>query len=251
MTGPSAKIALEGDELHILEDRLDYVFTTPAILIQALTHKSFANEFPKECQGHNERLEFLGDAVLDFVISDRLMSIFPDQAEGNLSKQRATMVSESALAAIARHLNLGNYLRMGKGEEASGGRDKDSILSDALEAVLAAVYQDSRERGGTARVEQVIDHLFMPHISPAGHLSRFVDYKTELQEYIQKIHRSTVRYGILQEDGPDHEKRFESAVYLKDQELGRGVGRSKKQAEQAAASHALQMLMAQLETPQT
>ena len=247
---PSAKTALEEDELRGLEERLGHVFETPALLKQSLTHKSHANEFPRESPGHNERLEFLGDAVLDFVISDRLMIEHPDQPEGNLSKERATMVSESALAAIARKLDLGSHLLMGKGEEASGGRDKDSILSDALEAVLAAVYLDSRESGGTAVVERVIDRLFMPQIRAGDNLSRFVDYKTELQEHIQKLHRAPVRYVILREEGPDHEKQFESAVFLKDRELGRGEGRSKKQAEQAAARRALNVLSNSGETPQ-
>ncbi|MDH5750961.1 MAG: ribonuclease III [Deltaproteobacteria bacterium] len=238
------KRSLEDRELGVLQKKLNYGFEDTALLRRALTHKSYYNEYPQETDGHNERLEFLGDAVLDFVISERLMDINPDLAEGNLSKLRASIVSETGLAEVARSVELGSFLLIGRGEELSGGREKDSILSDALEAILAAVYLDSRRdnRGGTVEVEKVIDTLFGRFISPPPGEPRLNDFKTELQEYAQRNFKCMVSYSIIEEKGPDHDKKFGSAVFLRGRELGRGHGRSKKTAEQAAAEQALKLL---------
>lgn len=225
-----------------LQQRLGYTFADPALLRQALTHRSHANENPDDTGGHNERLEFLGDTVLDFVVSDELMARHPDRPEGELSKFRASLVSEPALAEIARDLSLGEALRMGRGEELSGGRHKDSLLSDALEALLAAVYLDSRHRDGMAAVRRTVLALFAGRLDQPSRVPSLRDFKTALQEAVHRRYKDTVSYGIVRESGADHEKVFEVAVRFRGSELGRGTGRSKKQAEQAAARVALQQL---------
>ncbi len=223
--------------------RLGYRFRDTSLLRLALTHRSFSNENPGEAPEDNERLEFLGDAVLDFLISVLLMEQFPGHAEGDLSKLRASLVSETGLAEIARKLELGPLLRVGKGEARSGGPDKNSILSDALEALLAAVYLDSRDASGMEEIGAVVRALFGGRVAPAEQNLRFSDFKTELQELVQKRYKDTVTYRITREAGPDHEKEFESAVSFRGQEFARGSGHSKKLAEQAAAKDALQAIM--------
>jgi ribonuclease III len=225
-----------------LYERLGYTFAAPDWLRLGLTHKSFANENPQHAPEHNERLEFLGDAVLDFVISDLIMARFPDLAEGELSKLRASLVTESSLAAVARELELGGLILMGRGEEQSGGRDKNSILSNTLEALLAAVYLDSKAARGTDAAYGVIERLFASRIDHPGAAPGGLDFKTELQEWVQKTHKEGVRYRVLHEHGPDHEKTFDVAVIFRDLEISRGSGRSKKQAEQSAAKLALESL---------
>jgi ribonuclease-3 len=230
-----------------LYERLGYTFRDPARVLLALTHTSYSNENPRAAPQHNERLEFLGDAVLDFVISDLLMERFPELPEGDLSKMRAALVSEGALASIARELELGGYLRMGRGEEQSGGRAKDSILSNALEALLAAIYLDGGGADGLAAIQGVVHGLFAPRLGDSGLPRPLEDFKTELQERVQSRYKDTVRYVIIQEAGPDHNKQFEAAVLFRNRELGRGAGRSKKQAEQNAARLALRQLAAEPE----
>ena len=218
---------------------IDYSFGDLPLFRLSITHKSFANEHPDRGQGHNERLEFLGDAVLDFIISDLLVEKFPHHSEGDLSKIRAGLVSESGLAEISRELGLGPTILMGRGEEKSGGREKNSILSDALEALIAAIYLDSRSRSDTEEIRRVISHIFAGRIERVAEAVGGEDFKTELQELVQKRYKDTVIYRITSEAGPDHEKMFEAAVVFRDQEYGRGMGRSKKQAEQEAAKTAL------------
>jgi len=232
--------AMEQRSIEQLYERLGYDFRDAALLQLALTHTSFSNENPRLAPQHNERLEFLGDAVLDFVVSDLLMARYPALPEGDLSKMRAGLVSEAGLAVIARELELGTFLRMGRGEEQSGGRDKDSILSNALEAVLAAVYLDSAPDMGIVPIQQVVRELFEHRLEEAGQPRQLEDFKTELQELVQSRFKDTVRYVIIREAGPDHDKHFEAAVLFQDRELGRGSGRSKKQAEQDAARLALE-----------
>lgn len=221
-----------------LFERLGYAFADAELFRLCLTHKSFANENAQAARGHNERLEFLGDAVLDFVVSDLLVERYPALDEGELSKLRASLVTESSLADIAREIGLGALLRIGRGEEQSGGREKPSILSDALEALLAAVFLDSKAEGIGA-IYGVIERLVVPRLNGGAAEPAAFDFKTALQEWVQKEFRETVRYRIVQEEGPDHEKTFEAAVIFRDREFGRGRGRSKKQAEQAAARSAL------------
>jgi ribonuclease-3 len=240
---------MERPQEQRLFEKLGYAFADPALFQLCLTHKSFANENPHAGGGHNERLEFLGDAVLDFVVSDLLVDRHPDLAEGELSKMRAGLVTESSLADIAREIGLGDLLRIGRGEDQSGGRNKSSILSDALEALLAGVYLDSKSGTGSAAVYRVIERLFASRMEGGAAEPGSFDFKTELQERVQKAFRETVRYRIVQEEGPDHEKTFEAAVIFRDREHGRGRGRSKKQAEQAAAKSALDGLQRTEVTP--
>lgn len=233
---------MEREAEQRLLERIGYTFADRNLLRLSLTHKSYANENSQNGQEHNERLEFLGDAVLGFVVSDLLMARFPGLAEGELSKLRAALVTESSLADIARRIGLGELLRIGRGEEQSGGRNKNSILSDALEALFAGIYLDSRNHSGTDAVYRVIQRLITPRLEAGAVEGSPFDYKTELQEWAQRTHRETVRYRIVEESGPDHDKTFEAAVIFRDRECGRGRGRSKKQAEQAAAKAALESL---------
>jgi len=227
--------------LETMLGHFNYQFDDVSLLFLALTHKSYDNENPETSGGHNERLEFLGDAVLDLVISDLLMETFTDLSEGDLSKVRAILVSEASLAEVAKDLAIGPCIRMGKGEENSGGRDKASILSDTLEALFAAVYLDSRETKGIGEVERVIQEIFRNRLDGAKNSLGNADFKTELQEQVQKRFKETVRYQIVSEEGPDHNKQFVAAVTFQDREYGRGSGHSKKQAEQEAAKQALRV----------
>ncbi|WP_248344386.1 ribonuclease III [Anaeromyxobacter paludicola] len=211
--------------------------------LAALTHKSYVNEHRGEGLADNERLEFLGDAVIDLAVSHRLMERFPGAQEGELSKIRASLVDEAALAGIARTLGLGELLRLGRGEELTGGREKASLLADAMEAVVASLYL----QGGLALVLEVVDRFLGEAFerAAAGTLDR--DWKTQLQEQAQSRLRASPRYRVVGERGPDHSKIFEVELELKGEVLGRGEGRSKKDAEQAAARGALEALAARTE----
>ena len=219
--------------------RLDYEFQKPEILRQALTHKSYLPAEKDQYYGNNERIEFLGDAVLDLVISEILMEEFPELDEGGLSKFRASLVSESGLSKQARDLGLGSCLLLGRGEEMTGGRNKTSLLADTFEAVMAAIYLDSREKHGLSEITHVIQGIFLPHLpqDAEGYITR--DYKSELQEHVQKIIGVPSTYELVEESGPDHEKVFTMAVFIWDRECGRGKGASKKLASQLAAENAL------------
>jgi len=223
--------------LKNLEKNLSYSFKKKELLFLALTHRSFVNEKGKSI-GDNERYEFLGDAVLELAISHLLIDMFPDYSEGDLSKIRAAMVNERELAELARKLGLGMYLNLGKGEELSGGRDKPSLLSDALEAVLGAIYLDR----GFKKAKGVISVLFAPILKEAGNKDFCKDYKTRLQEISQARFKTTPRYKLVSERGPDHKKVFEVNLFVGDTLLGVGRGYSKKSAEQEAARLALNAL---------
>lgn len=214
--------------LNDLEDRIGYHFHDPYLLECALTHTSFANEQKIHTYKDYERLEFLGDAVLEMVSSAFLFKEYPDKREGQLTKIRASLVCEPALAYCARDMGLEDYIRLGKGEEAGGGRDKDSIISDVCEAVIGAMYIDS---GGVQEPQRFI----MNHIlSDLENKQLFYDAKSILQERAQQEGK-TVRYEVLDESGPGHRKHFSVGVYLNDRLAGSGEGRSKKAAEQQAA----------------
>jgi ribonuclease III len=214
-----------------LEVALGHCFVRPEQLALALTHSSAGEPV------NNETLEYLGDAVLALAVSDLLMRRFPDAREGELSKMRAALVNAAMLAAKGRELDLGRWLRLGKGEERSGGRDKDSILAGAYEAVLGAVYLDAGFEPARAMIE---GHFAAAVGEPAGVAAR--DWKTQLQELTQRLFRETPAYTLVEESGPDHEKRFVSEIRLRGEACGRGTGRSKKTAEQAAALEALTRL---------
>lgn len=220
--------------LKDLERKLGYGFKDRNLLVTAVTHTSYANEHRKEHCHHNERLEFLGDAVLEIVSSEYLFRKYPEKQEGELSKLRASMVCEPSLAKCAHDLGLPDYLRLGKGEEQMGGRHKDSITSDATEAVIGAIYLDG---GFDPAKEFVMDHILLDLTSR----DLFVDEKTRLQDMVQDKYQN-VEYRLISEAGPDHHKTFTSAAYIGDKKIGEGTGRTKKAAEQNAALMALKAL---------
>ncbi len=222
------------NDIAPLQETLGYVFSDLKLLNKALTHKSYVNE-RNESLKHNERFEFLGDSVLDILVSDYLVDKFSDYAEGTLSKIRAAVVNESCLADLARKLDLGKYLLLGKGEDLSGGRDKSSILADAFEAVAGALFRD----GGLESASKVFLPLLEVEISKFAHSWSFRDFKSELQEYTQNKWVCTPSYKVVNELGPDHAKEFEVAVMVKNIIKGQGSGKSKKEAEQAAAKMAI------------
>ncbi|MGQ9512543.1 ribonuclease III [Thermodesulfitimonas sp.] len=216
-----------------LKARLGIIWHDEGLLRQALTHGSYAYEHPGVT--NNQRLEFLGDAVLELVISDYLYRTFPGKSEGELTRLRAAVVCESSLARVARELGLGEALFMGRGESQSGGRERPSILADAFEALLGAVFLD---QGLEVAAEFALRELEAV-IEDVLHGRQERDYKTELQELLQKNSPENVSYVILKEEGPDHAKVFTAGVFYRGECLGRGEGRSKKEAEQRAAREAL------------
>lgn len=217
-----------------LQDLLGYNFNDSSLLSQALTHKSYSNE-QNEVTLHNERLEFLGDAVLELAVSDLVYYRYPDIPEGGLTRIRSEVVCETGLASIALKLSLGQGLLLGKGEEKSGGREKASLLSDALEALLGAVYCD----GGFTAACQVVKTIFSEMIEVTAQSRYGTDYKTCLQERLQAIYGSLPDYNLMRVSGPDHERVFSMEVRFDGKLLGSGSGPSKKRAEQQAAAAAL------------
>lgn len=222
-------------ELEKLQETLGYSFKEIKLLNKGLTHKSYVNETGEDLK-HNERFEFLGDSVLDLVVSDYMVRKYSDYKEGTLSKIRAAVVNETCLAELARQWDLGTFLLLGKGEEMSGGRNKASLLANAYEAVAGAIYCDSNLET-TAKV-------LLPRIEIE--IKKFAetrvtrDYKSDLQEYTQNKLSCIPTYKVTKEIGPDHEKQFEVVVLVKEAKKGKGTGRSKKEAEQAAAKVALE-----------
>ncbi|BCA55868.1 Ribonuclease 3 [Nitrospira sp. KM1] len=226
--------------IESLQSSLTYCFVNVGLLEEALTHTSYVNEVKKSESSHNERLEFLGDAVLSLVISEYLAVRLPHCSEGMLSKFKARLVSESSLAHAARRLNLGAYLKLGKGEDRSNGREKDSLLADALEAVLAAAHLDGGFQAGRMVTLRVFaDQLHSITDQNAGQPGAD-DSKTRLQEWCQKRLDVLPVYALIRETGPDHSKWFEVTVSVNGEIIGAGAGRSKKEAEQAAAREGLQ-----------
>jgi len=217
-----------------LEARLGHAFRNAALCETALTHTSWVNEAGQPERSDNERLEFLGDAVLDLVVSDLLMRRFPDRREGDLSRARAALVSEPGLAQVAVALELGRFILLGKGEERTGGRGRPSILANALEALMGAIYIDA----GFDAAAAVASRLFESRIEEVDQHAR-LDYKSRLQERAQALWQTAPVYEVVAEEGPDHDKRFEVALSLAGRPYGRAIGRSKKEAEQGAAAAAL------------
>ncbi|MDO4649814.1 MAG: ribonuclease III [Eubacteriales bacterium] len=224
--------------LDNLENVMNYKFRDKTLLRHAMTHSSYANEKRLGKSGSNERLEFLGDAVLELVSSEFLYRKFPDLPEGALTKKRASMVCEPSLAYCAREIELPQYLLLGKGEEQTGGRDRDSIVSDATEALIGAIYLD----GGFECARTFILNYILNDME---NKQLFFDSKTILQELVQGRGSQLVEYKLLCEEGPDHNKRFTIGVSVNGEELGRGVGHTKKAAEQQAAYQAIQELKKQ------
>lgn len=217
-------------EFESLQKQLGYRFKDISLLVRCLTHVSYDR---KKGRGHNEVLEFLGDAVLDLAISDLLMRCFPEKNEGDLSRMRAALVNSNVLAEKAMAVNLGPLLFLGKGEERSGGRSKPSILAGAFEALLGGVYQD----GGYAAARRMVERYFSADINEKTLGQQ--DYKTRLQEISQMLFHMPPAYRLVSESGPDHEKRFVTEIAVGGNVLGKGEGKSKKQSEQEAAKKAL------------
>lgn len=225
-------------ELKEFQNRLSYKFKDLNLLNHAFTHRSYANEKKDESIQDNERLELLGDAVLDVVISHLLMDRFPQYTEGDLSKARASIVNEQRLSAVAKEMRLGDYLLLSKGEEQTNGKDKDSILAATFEAVVASMYLDR----GFKKVFRVIARQFSGILAEEDK-DFYKDFKTRLQEYSQRILKKAPRYIHTGESGPDHDKIFHVDILLKGKFLGKGSGKSKKGAEQEAAKEALEVLV--------
>lgn len=219
-----------------LEQKLGYKFNNINLLKNALTHSSYANEV-RNGFSSNERLEFLGDSVLSIVVSDYIYKHYPNMPEGELTKLRASLVCEKSLCAFSRELELGSYLMLGKGEDKGGGRERDSILADAFEAVLAAIYLD----GGMEPARRHVMNFVLRELKHTDD-EVFKDYKTALQEIIQRNPEESVTYILIDESGPDHDKSFTVEVRLNSNVIGKGTGKNKKRAEQMAAKEALMLM---------
>lgn len=219
--------------MSILEEKIGYTFRDRTLLENALNHSSYANEHREKGMPSNERLEFLGDSILGLVVADHLYRTRPDLPEGDLTRIRAALVCENSLVEVASYLDLGSHLKLGKGEESGGGRHRPSIQADAVEAVLAAVYLD----GGIGQVRKLIHALVLNREKEKTAAGR--DYKTALQEIIQRENGRVLAYHLVGESGPDHAKIFKMEVLLNGTVIGAGEGRSKKEAEQAAAKTAV------------
>ena len=220
-----------------LEKTLQYEFNNREFLEECLRHSSFVNEQDQQGMRDNERLEFLGDAVLNLAIGHLLMREYPDLKEGELSRMRSHLVNESHLAEVAREMNLGSYIRLGKGELQTDGRNKQSILADAFEALVAAIYLDA----GFDAVFSIIQSKFTERILSNGESMANHDYKSQLQEFVQNAQMSLPVYSIVSENGPDHDKTFRTRLQVEDI-MTEGQGKSKKTAEQRAAAKALELL---------
>lgn len=225
-----------------LQDKLGIHFTNEKLLKQAFTHSSYVNEHRRKPHEDNERLEFLGDAVLELTVSKFLFNKFPMMSEGELTKLRAAIVCEPSLVSFANELSFGKYVLLGKGEEMTGGRTRPALLADIFEAFIGALYLDQ----GLDSVVAFLEEVVFPKINN-GAFSHVMDFKSQLQEYVQRDAVGTIEYKILLEKGPAHNREFISQVFLNNRELGTGMGRSKKEAEQQAAQKSLLMLKAESE----
>lgn len=222
-------------DIKELQKKLGYNFKDENLLLRALSHSSYANENQNICKGSNERLEFLGDSVLGFVTAENFFENYKQFPEGELTKLRATMVCEKSLHGFAKQIELGKYLMLGKGEIVTGGRERPSIQADAFEAVIAAIYLDGGMDEARKFVLKYIDDAIKKHQS-------IKDYKTMLQEVVQRNPGELIEYVLVGESGPDHDKRFEVEVHLNSNVIGKGIGKSKKRAEQEAAREALELM---------
>lgn len=231
------------NRIQMLQELMDYKFKDRSFLIRALTHSSYSNENKKEKLKNNERLEFLGDSVLGLIISEYLFSHYANLEEGQLTKIRAKIVCEASLGSASKALKLGEFMLFGRGEELTGGRERTSILSDAFEALIAAIFLDGGMEEARAFVLRRLDAV----IKDAVEGKLFVDYKTRLQEVIQIQKGNRIKYEIVREEGPDHSKIFYTEVRLNDETIGVGSGHSKKESEQEAAKHGLKRLMSHAE----
>jgi ribonuclease-3 len=232
--GVAAEFMASRNDMDDMVRRLGYEFKDSDLLEEAFRHSSYVNELGDMGVRDNERLEFLGDAVLDLAVSDILMEIFQEAREGDLSKFRASVVNERGLSHVAKELGLGDFLLLGKGEELSGGRKKPSILANTIEALFGALYLDA----GFSKTKEIIHRLFLRYIEQLDSGNVINDYKSLLQEFTQETTKSRPEYVLTDESGPPHEKSFKIAVRIKGEVVAGGEGRSKKEAEQRAAREA-------------
>ena len=223
--------------MNSLETKLNYKFNNIKLLEGALIHSSYANEVRANTHS-NERLEFLGDSVLSIIVSEHIYNKYPNMPEGELTRLRASLVCEKSLCAFSRELGIGEFLKLGKGEDKNGGRERDSILADAFEAVLAAIYLDGGMKAARKHVMNTVLRDLKHHCDE----DTFKDYKTTLQEIIQRNPEESITYILIDESGPDHDKSFTVEVHLNSNTIGAGTGKSKKQAEQMAAKQALKLM---------
>ncbi|MGE7595084.1 ribonuclease III [Peribacillus frigoritolerans] len=235
--GNNRKPSIKENKFKQLQENLGFHFKDENLLKQAFTHSSYVNEHRRKPYEDNERLEFLGDAVLELTISKYLYQKYPMMSEGELTKLRAAIVCEPSLVAFANSLSYGEYVLLGKGEEMTGGRERPAMLADVFEAYIGALYLDQ----GLEPVVQFLTNVVFPKIDE-GAFSHVMDYKSQLQELVQRDAIGVLQYKILQEKGPAHNREFVSTVSLNGEELGSGIGKSKKEAEQHAAEHALIVL---------
>lgn len=224
------------EDIEKFEEILNYKFKDRGLLVQALSHSSYANE-KKKSRVSNERLEFLGDSVLSIVVSQYLFEHLTHIAEGELTKLRASLVCEKSLYLFAKQIDLGKFILLGKGEENTGGRERTSILADAFEAVIAAIFLDGGLEAASKHILRFIPEDIQRLKKPA-----FSDFKTILQEIVQKNPEEKAEYVLAGEEGPDHDKRFVVEVHLNSNVIGEGIGKSKKEAEQMAAKQALELM---------
>lgn len=227
--------------IQFLEDILGEKVKDQKRIENAFVHRSYTNEFRKKSTETNERLEFLGDAVLDMIVTEELMKRFPTESEGSLSKFRSMLVNEKTLAIVSKEIGVGPYLKLGKGEEQSNGREKPSILSDTFEAIIGGLYLSN----GMADTSKFIWHVLGSLIEKVDAQAHKQDYKTTLQEMAQRLLKTIPRYQIAYQEGPDHQRTFETEVLILEQVMGRGKGRSKKESEQLAAKDAIAELKKQ------
>jgi ribonuclease-3 len=226
------------DDQNELEKTLGVSFQHPELLTQALTHSSYANENPGSAPSSNERLEYLGDAILGLIVAENLFRDFPGMTEGEMTRFRSILVKQETLARVAESINLGNYLYLGKGEEASGGKDKPANLARALEALIAAVYLDH----GSLVTEQLVLEILDTEMMKTLYQGAVIDYKSQLQELLQAKAQQTPVYNLIETHGPDHNKNFTVEARMGTEVLATGIGRSKKKAETEAARIALEKL---------
>lgn len=230
-------------DITILEERIGHRFSDRSLILRAMTHSSYANENRERGLQCNERLEFFGDSVLSLVVSEHLFNNYKSKQEGELTRIRSALVCEGALAEYAEAIKLGDFLRLGRGEERSNGRHRKSIISDAYEALIAAVYIDSETSGGDGK--EAVAAFILPYVKEElkkiSDRTDYFDYKTLLQQVIQQAEGEVLQYIVVGESGPDHNKSFEVEARLNSNVIGRGEGRSKRAAEQAAAKEALRL----------
>jgi len=229
------------ERINQLENNIGYVYKDKSKAFQAITHSSYAYEHRHEGLSSNERLEFLGDSVLNFLITKKLFKEVSDMPEGEMSKLRASVVSEASLSQSAKKLNVGEVLLLGKGEEIMGGRKRPSILADAVEAIIGSIYLDR----GLEAADEFVSRFLKENFEKAIKGTLFCDYKTKLQEEVQKGNNHSIKYTVIAESGPDHDKVFTVAVFVNGEQLGQGTGKTKKEAEQKAAGDALNRLKAE------